>query len=239
MTGEECTLMARAFGTVKPEVLEIEIGQTSHDGSHCESDDTEWDGTSSAGNSSSKTVNARRTQERSKLIDVEHKEGGRRTFPCRMEEGHPKPHYDFHMHSSGIMLKEHGLKGIPSSRQAEHMVSLPSGTTTSRFTSQETTLERGKHVPLSSYIPHQSQRMPQCRPASTRPQAHFKQSQEEPASLPVPATCQASEDNTELLKELNTRVQRLEDYHQRTNELLQQVVSILQTQSNVLQRSVN
>ncbi|XP_069099924.1 uncharacterized protein [Pleurodeles waltl] len=390
MTGEECTLMARAFGTVKPEVLEIEIGQTSHDGSHCESDDTEWDGTSSAGtirrheadmasvgsfqvshqrgklmqgprgkmsakwtevrrrsvnwsieelegllnalrrsphlgllmsskhmstlhewqtveddmrqegfcrsadqcrlkmkgirrvfhhlrlgwgpggknttslphwfprmmdlwrqagkprfntplikgNSSSKTVNARRTQERSKLIDVEHKEGGRRTFPCRMEEGHPKPHYDFHMHSSGIMLKEHGLKGIPSSRQ-EHMVSLPSGTTTSRFTSQETTLERGKHVPLSSYIPHQSQRMPQCRPASTRPQAHFKQSQEEPASLPVPATCQASEDNTELLKELNTRVQRLEDYHQRTNELLQQVVSILQTQSNVLQRSVN
>ncbi|XP_078508315.1 uncharacterized protein LOC144768485 isoform X7 [Lissotriton helveticus] len=391
MTGEEGTLMARAVGTVKPEVVEIEIGQTSPDGSHYESDDTEWDGTSSAGttrrheedmatvgsfqvsrqqgkwmhghrgkiaakwtevrrrsvnwsieelegllnalrrsphlgllmsskhmstlhewqtveddmrqegfcrsadqcrlkmkgirrvfhhlrlgwgpggknttslphwfprmmdlwrqagkpkfntpltkaNSTSKNVNAKRTQEMSKLIDVEHNEGGHRTFPCKIEGGHPKPHYTFHLHPSGFMQKAHGLKHVPTSRQAERVVTLPSRTAASRFTSQETTLERGNHVPLSSYIPNQSQHMPPCQPASTRPQSDIRQSQGETASSPVPAVCQASENNTELLKELNARVQRLEDYHQRTNELLQQVVNILQTQSNVLQRSVN
>ncbi|XP_078508308.1 uncharacterized protein LOC144768485 isoform X3 [Lissotriton helveticus] len=383
---------SKAVGTVKPEVVEIEIGQTSPDGSHYESDDTEWDGTSSAGttrrheedmatvgsfqvsrqqgkwmhghrgkiaakwtevrrrsvnwsieelegllnalrrsphlgllmsskhmstlhewqtveddmrqegfcrsadqcrlkmkgirrvfhhlrlgwgpggknttslphwfprmmdlwrqagkpkfntpltkaNSTSKNVNAKRTQEMSKLIDVEHNEGGHRTFPCKIEGGHPKPHYTFHLHPSGFMQKAHGLKHVPTSRQvAERVVTLPSRTAASRFTSQETTLERGNHVPLSSYIPNQSQHMPPCQPASTRPQSDIRQSQGETASSPVPAVCQASENNTELLKELNARVQRLEDYHQRTNELLQQVVNILQTQSNVLQRSVN
>lgn len=397
MTGEEGTLMARAVGTVKPEVLEIEIGQISPDGSHYESDETEWDGTSSAGttrrheedmetvgsfqvshqqgklmhgprgkmaakwtevrrrsvnwsieelegllnalrrsphlgllmsskhmstlhewqtveddlrqegfcrsadqcrlkmkgirrvfhhlrlgwgpggknttslphwfprmmdlwrqagkpkfntpltkaNSSSKNVNARRTQEMSRLIDMEHNEVGHRTFPCKIEGGHPKPHYSFHLHPSGIMQKAHGLKHVPASHQASfqhhpspHQKSMQN-IRTSAYQAQETTLERGNHVPLSSYIPNQSQHMPPCQPASTRPQTHIQQSQGETASSPVPASCQTSENNTELLKELNARVQRLEDYHQRTNELLQQVVNILQTQSNVLQRSVN
>ncbi|XP_069508297.1 uncharacterized protein [Ambystoma mexicanum] len=187
---------------------------------------------------SKKNPNAKATQEPSKAVDLKHSEEIKRSLASRLEAGQPRAHHTLRMHPSGIvpsMRREYGLKNVLSSSQGR-MQPHPCRTAPSHKRSQDALLEPGNQAPHSSRIPSC---VPAHQPGSTRTQVQVPQSHNEHASSPVPRPCQASENNTALLKELNSRVQRLEDYHQRTNELLHQVVSILQTQSNLLQRSVN